>query len=299
MYICVDLFLSVFIREHMKRFLFVPTLFILIFFAKTALATQAPPSPICSIIGKITELEFIKPFEKEISGTKITQGNNFEITILINSINESKNSNSSGGYQMKKCEELYKRDTEVVTTISKDKMLQSYRTGDDIEGLIHFSGDEFENGIYLTNFTVTNKTNDTIAQNPIKIDKKANGKFEVVTDDAKGLSNFPIRYDAGKQTFVVTTPDGDKETKATPKKAIEIAYITGMLNEFEIVDGKKNIVLIEKDGKIFYEVHGKKTGKIFGIWPVSYDVKAVIDDQGKLSSFEKPFILKFLKYVMK
>lgn len=134
---------------------------------------------------------------------------------------------------------------------------------------------------------------------PIKIEKKEGEKFEVTTEDVKGFSNFPIRYDATKKTFVVTTPNGEKEIKATPKKAIEIAYTTGMMNEFEIVDGLKNAVLIEKDGKVFYEVHGKKTGKIFGLWPVSYAVKATIDENGKLASFEKPFILKFLKYVMK
>lgn len=133
----------------------------------------------------------------------------------------------------------------------------------------------------------------------IKIEKKAENKFEITTDDARGFSNFPISYDSGRQTFVVTTPNGIKETKATPKKAIEVAWTTGMLNEFEIVDGKKNVVLIEKDGKIFYEVHGKKTGKVFGLWPVSYNVKATIDENGKLASFEKPFILKFLKYVLK
>jgi hypothetical protein len=133
----------------------------------------------------------------------------------------------------------------------------------------------------------------------IQIEKKSESKFEVTTENAKGFSNFPIRYDSAKQTFVVTTPNGEKETKATPKKAIEIAWTTGMMNEFEIVDGMKNVVLIEKDGKVFYEVHGKKTGKIFGLWPVSYDVKAMIDENGKLASFEKPFILKFLKYVIK
>jgi hypothetical protein len=133
----------------------------------------------------------------------------------------------------------------------------------------------------------------------IKIEKKSQNKFELTTEDAKGFSNSPIRYDAGKQTFVVTTPNGEKETKATPKKAIEIAYITGMMNEFEVKDGLKNVVLIEKDGKVFYEVSGKKTGKIFGLWPVSYDVKAIVDNQGKLASFEKPWILKIVKYVLK
>lgn len=133
----------------------------------------------------------------------------------------------------------------------------------------------------------------------ITIDKKAEDKFEVTTEDARGFSNFPISYDSTKQTFVVSTPNGEKEIKATPKKAIEIAWTTGMMNEFDIVDGKKNVVLIEKDGKIFYEVHGKKTGKIFGLWPVSYNVTATVDENGKLASFEKPFILKFLKYVIK
>ncbi len=133
----------------------------------------------------------------------------------------------------------------------------------------------------------------------VKIEQKGTDRFEVTTEDAKGFSKFPISYDPAKQVFVVTTPVGIKEVKASPKKAIEVAYTTGMLNEFEIVDGTKNVILLEKDGKVYYEVHGKKTGKVFGLWPVSFNVTATVDGNGKLVNFEKPWILKVLKYVMK
>lgn len=133
----------------------------------------------------------------------------------------------------------------------------------------------------------------------IRIDKLSDNKYSIITEDAKATTSLPVSFDSINNNIVIATKNGFRDIKATPKKAIEVAYITGMLNEFQM-DGKYKLVkfILSNKGYV-YEVHGKKTGKIFGIWPVSYDVKAVIDDQGKLSSFEKPFILKFLKYVMK
>ncbi len=141
--------------------------------------------------------------------------------------------------------------------------------------------------------------NSVLADNAIRIEKIADNKYEVIVADAKLFSDRQIRYDGRGKTFFVKVGDGEQQLKVSPKKAVEVAYISGMMNEFEQEGEYKKVSLLEKDGKLFYEVRGKKTGKIFGIWDVSYDVRAEIDSEGNLAHFEKPWILKILKYVMK
>jgi hypothetical protein len=116
----------------------------------------------------------------------------------------------------------------------------------------------------------------------------------------KVFSKTPIRFDSKRKTFFVQIEGGKElEVKADPQKAKAAAYTTGMLTDFEYDKEDKIINLIERGGKMFYEINGKKTGKVFGLFPVSFNVKAEVDGEGQLSSFEKPFVLKFLKYIIK
>lgn len=141
--------------------------------------------------------------------------------------------------------------------------------------------------------------NFVFADNAIRVEKIADNKYEVIVADAKLFSDRQIRYDGKGKSFFVKVGDGEQQLKVTPKKAVEVAYISGMMNEFEQDGEYKKVNLIEKDGKLMYEVRGKKAGKILGIWGVSYDTKAQVDGEGKLVNFEKPWILKITKYLIK
>lgn len=148
-------------------------------------------------------------------------------------------------------------------------------------------------------FADCGKKDETECDDAVRVEKIADNKYEVIAVDAKLFSGKPIRYDGRGKTFFVKVGEKEQQLKISPKKAVEVAYISGMMNEFGQDGEYKKVKLVEKDGKLFYEVRGKKTGKILGIWGVSYDTKAQIDGEGRLISFEKPFILKFLKYIIK
>lgn len=140
----------------------------------------------------------------------------------------------------------------------------------------------------------------TQCSDAIITEKQSDGTYVVHQDDVKVFVKFPIRYDPKRKAFFVQVESGKElEVKADPQKAKGVAYSTGMLTDFEYDGEDKKMNLVEKDGKMFYEVKGKKTGKVLGLFPVSYDVKATVDAEGKLANFEKPGILKVLKYVMK
>lgn len=141
---------------------------------------------------------------------------------------------------------------------------------------------------------------DTQCSDAIITEKLKDGSYVVHQDDVKVFSKMPIRFDPQKKIFLVQVVSGKElEVKADPQKAKGVAYSTGMLTDFEYDGEDKKINLVERDGKMFYEVNGKKTGKVLGLFPVSFNVKAEIDAEGKLANFEKPSILKVLKYFIK
>ncbi len=146
----------------------------------------------------------------------------------------------------------------------------------------------------------------------IRIDKVGKNLYEVFQEDVKLFSPYDVDFDSTKKMLYAlidsetktppTSPGVEREQiylKADLKRAIGIAHTTGMLNEFEYNNRYKKMTLIRKSGRLFYEIKGKKTGKILGIWPVSFNVKAEIGEDGRLASFEKPVILKILKYFIK
>jgi hypothetical protein len=131
-------------------------------------------------------------------------------------------------------------------------------------------------------------------------EKLKDGSYVVHQDDVKVFSKLPLRFDTIRKSFFVQVAGGKEfEVKADPQKAKGMAYSTGMLTDFAYDGEDKIINLTERDGKIFYEVKGWKKGKILGLFPVSFDVMAEIDAEGKLSNFEKPWVLKILKYFLK
>lgn len=140
----------------------------------------------------------------------------------------------------------------------------------------------------------------TQCSDAIITEKLKDDTYIVHQDDVKVFVKFPIRYDPKRKTFFVQVEGGQElEVKADPQKAKGVAYSTGMLTDFEYDGEDKKMNLVEQSGKMFYEIKGWKKGKILGIFPASFAVKAEVGADGKLANFEKPGILKILKYFMK
>lgn len=96
-------------------------------------------------------------------------------------------------------------------------------------------------------------------------------------------TNFPLTFDKTTGQLFVNTPNGPRLIRVLPDQASAIATTSGVQNKIE------DIQLLENNGVLNFEVHGKKTGNFLGLFPVSADVISNIDPAtGQITSVTQP-----------
>ena len=95
------------------------------------------------------------------------------------------------------------------------------------------------------------------------------------------ITNFPLSINPTTNELIVTTPAGEKIVTILPDQAIANLLATNIVNVIEASESAgtstaASIELTVRDGKVVYEIDGKKKSRLFGFIPVDTKIKAFV-----------------------
>lgn len=130
-------------------------------------------------------------------------------------------------------------------------------------------------------------------ENEIEL-KTEDGRFEFKAKGVAAQSNFPLSVNNATGELSVQTPQGAKIIRLLPNQVAEIALRAGVQNKIEAIEVSENDQERDESGLVF-KVQGTKSGKIFGLIPVSAPVETQIGAQtGTVVSVNEPAWFKLI-----
>ncbi len=124
--------------------------------------------------------------------------------------------------------------------------------------------------------------------------KSGKDKIEFESKGVLAGTNFPLTLDKTTGQLFVNTPSGPRLIRVLPDQASDIAQTAGVQTQIEKIE------LLESEGNLTFDIKGKKTGILLGLFPISAEVESKIDPStGQILSVTQPRWLQLLNSLIK
>jgi hypothetical protein len=131
------------------------------------------------------------------------------------------------------------------------------------------------------------------------------GQLIIRKNGVRAITQFTITVDQATNTLTITTASGIKTVAILPDQAVTTLLSTKALDHIlsdtiskEASDSAtpKQILLIEKDNQLVYQIKGTKNHKLLGLIPISTNITAFVSaESGNLIAKEQSLLSRIIE----
>lgn len=120
------------------------------------------------------------------------------------------------------------------------------------------------------------------------------GMFTLEQGEVTALTELPVRIDAKRAIFSMTSPRGDEFLSILPLEAVEFALRTRLINKVS----KDKVEITQGESELQYKISGARVFKLADIFEYSIPITIYVSAQtGEILSVDSPTWFRFVRFL--